>query len=156
MRWVTKERRVSARFKGKKGAERFGEALYIAFANVWPCREWQRGTVLPLYRLILRTEISVMQGQAGSSRARDFRGLVGPADSLMKISDNLGATSREHPRPAVNKSDQPALRVNSRVPRDGRSSSRASAARIVTARSFRRSWQIKADVGSGVLLFGCG
>lgn len=35
----------------------------------------KRGTVLPLYRLILRTEISVMQGQA-LGLAADFRGLL--------------------------------------------------------------------------------
>lgn len=74
MRRVTKERRYQATFKGKKGAERFVGALYIAFANVWPCREWQRGTVLPLYRLILWTEISVMQGQASLAEPQIFEG----------------------------------------------------------------------------------
>jgi len=58
------------RLKAQKGQKGVARTLYIAFANVWPCREWQRGDLLPLYRLILWTEISVMQGQAsGSSSA---------------------------------------------------------------------------------------
>lgn len=39
-----------------------------------------------------------------ASRAADFRGLLGPTDSLMQISAKLGATTRDYPREAANKS----------------------------------------------------
>lgn len=116
MRRVTKARRYPWSFKGKKGAERFAGALYIAFANVWPCREWQRGgRVLPLYRLILRTKISVMQGQAALAEPSNAK-ISGSWPMNLHSRTNVRAVPRDRPfRPKTSEPGNCRHFVNLRI-----------------------------------------